>query len=108
LDIENLPNKLLPSFTKLPQKPLFSVGIKDYIKMVAIPLDSNKLQIRLENLYDRYDKTKMNKTDCYINELDLITSIWKLSNQAKASNLTYTLLELSLSGNMPIKEMKER
>lgn len=75
---------------------------------MTIPLGSNKLQLRLENMYDQYDRTKLNKSECYINELELITAIWKLSNQAKSINLTYSLLELSLSGNMPVKWMKDR
>lgn len=31
-----------------------------------------------------------------------------MANSAKSTNLTYSLLELSLSGNMPMKEMRAR
>ena len=82
--------------------------IKKYIKLVSIPLDSNKLQIRLENLYDEYDGTILNKSECYINELDLVTAIWKLSNKDEDTYKNYALSELSLSGNMPVKEMQKR
>ncbi len=87
LEIEDTPRTLTHP-TKLPQKPLYSIGITKYIKLVALPSGSrNKLQIRLENLYDQFDRTKMNKSDCYINEADLVVSIWKLANQDKTAGL---------------------
>ena len=51
LEIEGQ-SEMREEFRTIPEKSLESIGITKYIKLVTIPLGNDRLQLRLENLFD--------------------------------------------------------
>jgi len=71
------------------------------LKLVLVPKERNKFQLRLQNLLDTFDS----QAQFYAaNMTFLANAFWLRSNRLEAVP-KYTITEMSLTGNMPKSEM---
>lgn len=81
-------------------------GVVDTVKVVHAPKARNLVHVRLENLADLYDE---NSKEYSINLSGIADALWKSAN--KLAPVAYDgleITELSLTGNMELKEMQAR
>ena len=83
---------------------LEAAGISGTTKLVLLPLSKNKILVRIENIAD---PTLDQQVD-----LDLLSNALKNSANPKSdllkSSFSVAITEMSLTGNMPLKEMRDR
>jgi hypothetical protein len=83
-------------------------GIKDKVKMVAMPLKKNTLIVRLENLADNHDLGETASTHRVAFKW-LLEKMWDSANDANPVKVhQIDIKEKSLTGNMDLKEMLDR
>ena len=78
----------------------------DLVNMVSFPLAKNKILVRIENLADIYDDNDSEKAVKKVQMDQLMTEMYQYSNNNYGLKPEIKIEELSLSGNMPITEMK--
>lgn len=81
-------------------------GVTDTVKVVHIPRGKNQVQLRLQNLADLYDSNSQTETV----DLSIIAdALWNAGNMGKPVKYQdLQISELSLTGNMELKEMQSR
>ena len=72
--------------------------------MVTQPIERNKILIRLENLADYYDDGASPQKVDFSN---LCVALWQKANPGVEFSVI-SVQEMSLSGNMPLKDMLSR
>lgn len=95
-----------PEQEKKPQptlsEALMKAGVTDDVKITLVPRARNLIQVRMQNLADLYDSSA--KTAQF--NIDAIgRALWSSANEMNDSKLaSIKVEELSLTGNMPLKE----
>jgi len=74
--------------------------------MVTFPLARNKIMIRLENIGDIYD----NAAEATVQLKDIALTLCYYANSMNTFYMwpEVTITEMSLTGNMPLEELKKR
>jgi len=77
--------------------------VSDTVKVVHIPRGKNHIHLRLQNIADLYDSNSLTETV----DLSLIANaLWTAGNLGKSVKYGDLIIdELSLTGNMMLKEM---
>jgi len=84
---------------------LKDAGVVDTVNMVTFPLARNKIMIRLENIADIYD----NATETSVQLKNLTLALYAYANSNKHQWYPEVwITEMSLTGNMPIEELRKR
>jgi hypothetical protein len=68
-------------------------------------MSTNKIMIRLQNLADLFDK---DSTTAQVNTATMIEGMWKSTHGEESQVGPYTMVETSVTGNMPVEEMQQR
>lgn len=87
---------------------MIDLGISDKVKVDLIPMEKNKVMLRIVNLADLYDGD--NESDYrQIDTNAIAESLWLAANPSDSSDdFECKITEMSMTGNMPLKEMEER
>lgn len=96
-------SQVTPTLKDTLSQDLKNSGIEGSIKLVTMPLAKNKILARIENVADLYDgkqESKMVKTS-------FAQALLKSGN-VQPQDMDVQFRELSLTGNMDIKEMLDR
>lgn len=85
---------------------LKDAGLVDTVTMVTFPLARNKIMIRLENIGDIYD----NAAETTVQLKDIALTLCYYANSMNTFYMwpEVTITEMSLTGNMPLEELKKR
>lgn len=107
-DVKNTSSDILQSHLS---QDLVSAGVTDFVKLEAMPLDKNKILLRLTNMEDFLsdDETKSVTIDVY----KVFLGFWQSANNKTESELPPDDMELqveekTLTNNMALSEMQER
>lgn len=86
---------------------LTDAGITDTVKMITIPMAKGKFMLRLQNSADLFDNDAETKA---VNKTAVIEALWKAGNKLNkdAKMGSFSVVETSITGNIPIKEMNAR
>lgn len=81
-------------------------GVVDTVKVLPIPKSKNHIHLRLQNMADLYDS---NAKTYQVSVSAIAAALWRQANQLKPVDFSsIKITEMSLSGNMDIKEMRAR
>lgn len=80
-------------------------GIVDTVKIVHVPKGKNHIHVRLQNLADLYDS---NSKTYKVSVATIADTLWKYANSLSPVDYTMDIKEMSLTGNMELKEMWDR
>jgi hypothetical protein len=79
-----------------------NAGIFDTVKIVTVPMEQKKIMIRIQNIADSFDDFAVTKQ---VNLTMVIEGMWKSAHSLDSEVKPYTLIETSVTGNMPVSEM---
>ena len=72
--------------------------------MTLVPKGRNKILLRLENIADKFDNAATEKIDLGL----LAQSLWQRANPCGPEYASVSVEEMSLTGNMPVKERLQK
>ena len=74
------------------------------MKIVTVPLAYSKILLRIENLGDIFDGASPKQ----VNLTMVIEGMWKSAHSLDSEVGSYTLIETSVTGTIPMAEMQSR
>ena len=84
---------------------LKKAGVVGTVTYVAQPVMKGEIMVRLENLADMYDKgAEIKKVDL----VAIVNSMYTTANTPSAPTAAFEITEMSLTANMPLKELQSR